>query len=94
MTMTTNKQDLKEYIIFHRKWWKDSPDGLIPNLGRKTILGYEDTEDEARKWCKEWNGDYYVKKKGKNKYCIMAEYTKTHNVIRYYNLNKQKLWKM
>ena len=47
------------YRVFTRNWWKENPswpDGLEPHLGRKKILreGVE-TEEEARKICKEYN---------------------------------------
>lgn len=47
------------YRVFHRTWWKRSPgwpNGLEPCPGKKhTIEDSVETEEEARKICKEWN---------------------------------------
>ena len=47
-----------QFHIFTRNWWKNNPswpNGLEPHAGRKTTLGYADTQDEARAMCKEYN---------------------------------------
>lgn len=46
-----------KYQIFVRGWWKiDSKTGKKePHLGRKTILGYKDNEEEAKEWCRQYN---------------------------------------
>lgn len=45
------------YRVFHRVWWKRNPDwpnGLEPHAGRKTIIGYAASEEEARDMCRVW----------------------------------------
>lgn len=45
-----------DYQVFVRNWWKsDGKGGLIPGPGRKTILGYVNSEQDARSACKEYN---------------------------------------
>jgi hypothetical protein len=56
------------YRVFVRNWWKLNPawtnpdpklDGLEPDpTARKTIIGGNLTEAEARTLCKEWNAVY------------------------------------
>ena len=46
------------YQTFTRTWWRDNPshpNGLEPCAGRKYSHGRYDTEEDARKACKEWN---------------------------------------
>lgn len=47
------------YRIFKRAWWrKDSAGKIVPNPGaRKTTLMYVNTEEEARKYCREYNAE-------------------------------------
>lgn len=49
------------YEIFHRTWWKENPawpNGLEPGVGRSHHIGYVETEEEARDWCKAWCRDH------------------------------------
>ena len=49
---------MKKYRIFTRTWWRNNPnwpDGLEPHAGRKTTIGYANTEEEARSICKRYN---------------------------------------
>lgn len=50
---------MKNYKIFTRRWWKDNPkypNGLEPDItGRKTTIGYAETDQEAREICQDWN---------------------------------------
>ena len=60
------------YRIFKRAWWKDNPDwprGLEPHAGRKRHICYVQTEDEARRYCREWNAAH-----NPGKYSTKAEY--------------------
>lgn len=63
-----------KYQIFHRKWWKhneDWPDAKEPSAGEtKYKIGYAETEEQARKMCKEWNETHE-----EGKYSDRAEYT-------------------
>lgn len=44
------------YYVFHRTWWRSNGrGGRVPGAGRKTTLGYVDTEQEALEMCKEYN---------------------------------------
>jgi len=50
-----------KFTIFTRTWWKHNPDwpeGLEPHMGRKTIIGYANTEEEARAMCKDYNDSH------------------------------------
>jgi len=40
-----------KFKVFVRSWWKSGR----PFLGRKTILGFADTETAARDWCRVYN---------------------------------------
>lgn len=79
---------LKKYIVFSRRWWKDNPEwpnGLEPDAsGKRKFIAYADYEDEAREMCKEWNKSYNEKHR-KNRYSTKAEFTETFNLI-----NKKK----
>ena len=61
------------YRIFKRKWWRDNPNwpnGLEPtSTARKTTLCYCDTEEEARRHCREWNDTH-----NPGRYSLRAEY--------------------
>ena len=49
---------MKPYVIFHRTWWKKNPSwpgGREPGVGRATIIGRANTEEEAIEMCKTWN---------------------------------------
>lgn len=62
------------FHVFTRRWWKDNPswpNGLEPYLGRKSRLGYVDTEEEARAMCAEYNSTHEP-----GKYSIKAEYAR------------------
>ena len=44
--------------VFTRTWWKENPkwpDNRKPSIGRKKILHYVETVEEAQKICDEWN---------------------------------------
>lgn len=46
------------FQIFIRNWWivnKQEPDGLEPGPGKKQIVGFTDTLEEAFKWVQEYN---------------------------------------
>jgi hypothetical protein len=52
---------MKKYIIFTRTWWKENkewPNGLEPHAGRKKVIGFAQTEEEAQTICKEWNAGH------------------------------------
>jgi hypothetical protein len=47
----------RHYDVFHRTWWKNNPewpDGLEPQLGRKTYIARGVTREEALKLCEEY----------------------------------------
>lgn len=47
-----------KYQVFHRTWWiknPDWPDGREPGVGPRHVIGYADTDEEAREMCKQWN---------------------------------------
>ena len=48
-----------KYKIFTRDWWKENPslpNGLEPNsTARKNIIGFADSEKEAREMCALYN---------------------------------------
>jgi hypothetical protein len=50
------------YHVFTRTFWKDNPewpDGREPCLGKKhTIAEHVETEDEARRLCREYNSTH------------------------------------
>ena len=61
------------FRVFTRTWWtKDPtwPNGLRPEAGRATTIGYADTEREARIMCNGWNADHEP-----GPYSRRAEYT-------------------
>lgn len=46
-----------KFKVFHRNWWKRNsayPNGLEPNIGRKVLIGYAFTAEEARRMCEHW----------------------------------------
>ena len=44
------------FQVFNRTWWRsDGRGGRVPGSGRKTVMGYANTEEEARAMCKEYN---------------------------------------
>ena len=47
------------YQVFTRNWWKyeyrNGKKEIVPGPGRKTILGYTNSEQDARTVCKEYN---------------------------------------
>jgi hypothetical protein len=50
-----------KYQLFIRTWWRANklwPGGLEPYPGKKRIVGYVHTEDEARARCREWNATH------------------------------------
>lgn len=52
---------MEKYRIFTRTWWRHNPEwpnGLEPCLGRRTTIGYAQTEEEAREICKKWNASH------------------------------------
>lgn len=64
-----------KFKVFTRRWWKDNPEwpeGLEPdgNGRRTTISSNIETEEDARRICKEWNEN-----NDPGKYCRRAEYT-------------------
>lgn len=62
------------YRVFKRRFWKDNPrwpNGLEPHLGRKTIIGYVKTEEEAIQMCRDYN-----KNNEPGRYSLKAEYDK------------------
>lgn len=67
----------RNYLIFHRTWWKKNPNfpgGLEPEMGRKTLIGYAETQDQARKMCEEWQADFDRSHRS-NKLSRKAEWT-------------------
>jgi len=47
-----------QYKIFKRSWWKHNPswpNKREPYIGKKTHIKYVDTEEEARRFCEEYN---------------------------------------
>lgn len=49
---------MPKYHVFTRTWWRHNPNwpnGREPGAGRKTTLGYTDSEEEARRMCKQYN---------------------------------------
>lgn len=61
------------YQVFTRTWWikNDSyPDGLEPGPGRKHVIGYVATQEEARAMCEEYNSTHKPGRLSKK-----AEYT-------------------
>jgi len=46
------------YKVFHRTWWRENPDwpdGLEPHAGKKTMIGYASTEEDAQAICQKYN---------------------------------------
>lgn len=46
------------FTVFTRTWWKENadwPDGLEPEAGPRTTIGYAKTEDEARTIAQDYN---------------------------------------
>lgn len=47
------------YRVFKRAWWKIKYGQKVPHpTAKKTTLTHVDTEDEARKYCREWNDQH------------------------------------
>jgi len=49
---------MKKYKVFTRTWWKNNPaypGGLEPHAGRKTTIAVANSEEEARRICKQYN---------------------------------------
>jgi hypothetical protein len=49
------------YRVFKRSWWKDNPawpNGLEPAPGKKIHICFVDTEEDARRFCTEWNNTH------------------------------------
>ena len=49
---------MNNYKVFTRNWWRfneNYPNGLEPSAGRRTTIGYANTEDEAREMCLDYN---------------------------------------
>lgn len=49
------------YRVFHRTWWKNNsewPNGLEPSAGRKTTIGYADSEEAARDMCRVYRANH------------------------------------
>ena len=64
------------YQIFKRRWWKEDPRRpgcLIPHLGRKTILTYVSTYEEAQTFCQDYNA-----KNKPGRYSLKAEFTSNY----------------
>lgn len=61
------------YRVFHRTWWKRNPawpNGLEPNLGRRTTIATGvPTEEQARAICRQWNATH-----PEGRYSRRAEY--------------------
>lgn len=65
-----------KFQVFTRTWWKINskwPNKLEPQMGRKTIIGYYDTREQARQKCSEINAALEADKS--NKLGRKAEYT-------------------
>ena len=59
------------YQVFYRTWWRFNEKGeKIPHVGRKTVIGYVKSEEQARSSCKNWNDRNEDKRTGKK-----AEYS-------------------
>ena len=60
------------YKVFVRNWWRlDNLGKLVPDpSARKTTLDYAESEDEARRMCKEYNDTH-----NPGKFSRKAEYT-------------------
>lgn len=55
------KRRKERFRIFTRTWWKENPewpDGLEPEIGPQTTIGYASTAREARQMCAEWNAKH------------------------------------
>lgn len=59
MAITRGTSPRRRFKMFTRTWWKLNaswPDGREPSMGPKHTLGYADSEEEAIRFCREWNG--------------------------------------
>lgn len=47
------------FQVFTRTWWRweKTPQGRVkvPHFGKKSILGYTETKEEAQEMCKKYN---------------------------------------
>jgi len=62
------------YKVFKRTWWKDNPEwpnGLEPEAGPKQYLGWCGSEEDAQRFCKEYN-----ECNDAGRYSLKAEYEK------------------
>lgn len=51
----------KPFVVFHRNWWKRNkawPNGLEPCAGPRHVIGYAETEEQARDMCRIWNANH------------------------------------
>jgi hypothetical protein len=55
----------RKYQVFARNWWKydGTKDAMgrrniVPGPGRKTVIGYAETEEAARDMCRVWNANH------------------------------------
>ena len=50
----------QKFKVFTRTWWKvnkEWPNGLEPHMGRKKVIGYASSFEQAKQMCDEFNNN-------------------------------------